>query len=63
MNTLSKIFLSIIIFLVITLCTMTILFFNMKNVALLNYNAYKQSSELVNQLQNEKNITEEGVLK
>ena len=55
MNKLSKIFLTIIIILVIALSVMILLFFNMKNTALINYSLYQSSLEQINQLESEKN--------
>ena len=46
MNKLSKILLSLVILLTIALITMTILFFNMKNVARDNFSMYESQKQL-----------------
>lgn len=58
MNKLSKIFLAIIIILVIALSIMILLFFNMKNTALINYSLYQSSLEQINKLESENNNIE-----
>lgn len=61
MNKLNKIFLTIIVILVIFLIIITTLFFNMRNVAKLNYILYQQATEQVNKLQVECNQNSNNV--
>ena len=51
MNRLSKILLVIVIILTIALITMTILFFNMKNLAYTNFSMYETEKNFSNFLQ------------
>lgn len=51
MNRLSKILLTFVIILVIALITMTVLFFNMKNLAYYNYSMYESQKDLSNSLE------------
>ena len=51
MNKLSKILLTFVIILVIALITMTVLFFNMKNLAYDNYSMYESQKDLSNSLE------------
>ena len=46
MNKLSKILLALVVLLTIALITMTILFFNMKNVARDNFSMYESQKQL-----------------
>lgn len=46
MNKLSKILLVLVVLLTIALITMTILFFNMKNLATTHYSMYESQKEL-----------------
>lgn len=51
MNKLSKILLTFVIILVISLIIMTILFFKMKNLAYYNYTMYESQKNLSNYLE------------